>query len=83
MKLLLEKLKLKLIFIYSKINAFILTIMVLGIIEIGVYFDLLISMMGLLAPELAPILIVIFIWILYKGIKRLYENSKNHKYFFI
>lgn len=81
-KVLYEKLKMKLFSIYTKINTFILTIMVLGIVELGIYYDVMISLMALLAPELAPIIIVVFIWILYNGIKRLYENSKNKKYIF-
>ena len=77
-----ERLKFKLVSIYTKINTLILTVMVLGILELGVYFDVLISLMAFLAPELAPILLVLFGWILYKGIKRLYENSKNKRCIF-
>jgi len=83
MKLLFEKLKFKLILIYSKMNAFILTIIILGILEVGIYYEILISLMALLAPGFAPILIVIFIWIFYKGIKRLYQSSRNKRSIFI
>jgi len=83
MKLLFEKLKFKSILIYSKINAFIFTIMILGILELGFYYEILISLMALLAPEFVPIIIVIFIGIFYKGIKRLYQSSRNKKSIFI
>ena len=79
MKNLYQKFKNKMIFLYSKLNSLMLSIMVLGILEIGIYYEVLISIVAFLAPEIAPIIVVAFIWILYKGIKRLYQESKRKK----
>jgi hypothetical protein len=68
---------------YAMLNHLVMTIMVLGILEIGIYYEMIVSMMAVLAPELAPIIVILFIWIAYKGIKKLYDNSKNKKYCFI
>jgi hypothetical protein len=69
--------------IYAKVSHVVLSIMVLGILEVGIYYELAISMMGMLAPEIAPIIIILLIWIAYKGIRKLYESSKSKKLLFI
>jgi hypothetical protein len=75
-----QKIKYKTSLLYYKFNNLLLAIMVLGILELGLYYELMVSMMTLLAPELAPIIIILLLWIMYKGIRRLYKNSKNKKY---
>jgi hypothetical protein len=77
------KLIIKFGILYAKVSYLLLTIMVLGILEVGLYYELAVSMMGMLAPEIAPIIIILLIWLAYKGIRKLYKNSKNKKYSFI
>jgi hypothetical protein len=69
--------------IYAKVSHLVLTIMVLGILEVGIYYEMAVSMMAILGPGVAPILIILFIWITYKGIRKLYENSKSKKLLFL
>jgi hypothetical protein len=69
--------------IYAKVSHLVLTIMVLGILEVGIYYEMAISMMAMLAPEIAPIIIILLVWVAYKGIRKLYESSKNKKLLFI
>jgi hypothetical protein len=75
-----HKIKYKINLIYYKFNYLLMAIMVLGILELGLYYELMVSMMAFLAPELAPIIIILLLWIMFKGIRRLYKNNKNKKY---
>jgi uncharacterized membrane protein len=67
--------------LYNKLNYMILTIVVLGILDFA-YYEFAVTLLTMLAPELAPIIGIIFIWIIYKGIKRYYKNQKGKKYSF-
>jgi len=68
--------------LYAKINNIILSVMVLGLLELGAYYEVIISFLGVLAPEAMPILVIVFLWIAYKGIKKLYLMSKNKNLLF-
>jgi hypothetical protein len=69
-------------FIYSKFQYLIMTIAILGILDFFVYYELAVSMMALLAPELAPVILLIFAWFMYKGIKKFIQTRRGKKYSF-
>ncbi|MBD3919354.1 hypothetical protein H8B09_11365 [Paenibacillus sp. PR3] len=73
-------------FLYSKLQFLIMTIAILGILDFFVYYELAVSMMTLLAPEIAPVILLIFAWLIYKGIKKYIQDTRdtrNKKYSFL
>jgi hypothetical protein len=82
MKKFIEDILYKTINLYEKLNYIIMTIVILGILDFA-YYEFAVSLLTMLAPELAPIIVIIFIWIIYKGIRRYYKNQKGKKYSFI
>jgi hypothetical protein len=80
MKVLIGRIIYKMIYLYEKLNYLIMTVVVLGILDMFVYYEFALSLMTLLAPEIAPLLIIVFIWIIYKGIRKYYKNQKDKKY---
>jgi hypothetical protein len=82
MKRFIGKILYKTINLYEKLNLIIMTIVVLGILDFA-YYEFVLSLLTMLAPELAPIIVIVFIWIIYKGIKRYYKNQKGKKYSFL
>jgi hypothetical protein len=81
MKRFIGKIVYKMINLYEKLNYIIMTIVVLGILDVA-YYEFAVSLLTMLAPELAPIIVIVFIWIIYKGIIRYYKNQKGKKYSF-
>jgi hypothetical protein len=79
MKRFIGKILYKSIYLYEKLNYIIMTIVVLGSLDFA-YYEFTVSLLTMLAPELAPIIASVFIWIIYKGIKRYYKNQKGKKY---
>jgi hypothetical protein len=69
-------------FIYGKFQYLIMTIAILGILDFFVYYELAVSMMTLLAPELAPVILLVFAWLMYKGIKKFIQTRRGKKYSF-
>lgn len=58
-------------FIIQKLQWVILSIFVLGLVDLFAYYEVATSMLALLAPEIAPILmLVIFVWGIVKLIKQ-------------
>ncbi|MEC0370396.1 hypothetical protein [Paenibacillus chibensis] len=69
-------------YIYGKFQYLIMSIAVIGILDFLVYYELAVSMMALLAPELAPVVLLIIAWLMYKGIKKFIETRRGKKYSF-
>jgi hypothetical protein len=82
MKRFIGKMLYKTINLYEKLNYIIMTIVVIGILDFA-YYEFAVSLLTMLAPELAPIIVIVFIWIIYKGIKRYYKNQKSKKFSFL
>jgi hypothetical protein len=80
----LRKTTYQLVFFYQKIQYYFLSIVVVGIVDYFLLYELSMSLIALLAVEAAPILIVIFSVImireLIKWIKRKMRD-KNHYVF--
>lgn len=69
-------------YIYGKFQYLIMNIAVIGILDFLVYYELAVSMMALLDPELAPVVLLIIAWLMYKGIKRFIQTRRGNKYSF-
>ncbi|MDB5056072.1 MAG: hypothetical protein JWM44_4122 [Bacilli bacterium] len=69
-------------FLFAKLEYLIMTIVILGILDYMVYYELAVFLTTLLAPELAPVILLIFAWLIYKGIKKFIRNRRNKKYSF-
>lgn len=77
-----KHLVLKIGYIYGKFQYLIMSIAVIGILDFLVYYELAVSMMALLAPELAPVVLLIIAWLMYKGIKKFIQTRRGKKYSF-
>lgn len=72
----------KISYLYGKLQYLVMSIVVLGILDFFVYYELAVSMMALLAPELVPVILLIVAWLMYKGIKKFIQTRRGKKYSF-